>query len=180
MKVKTKWGGVRENAGRPLGSENKESHERRVAEQQMVQRIVDNLTGILNSQFNLAKGLSYLYRIDEDKKEHREHVLVEDPEEIKNYLDAQETGDKLDNYYYITTKSPDGRAIDSLIDRAFGKSRQQTDVNISGSLDLLGLLNNLNNDKSSEHKPDEEVPAVTDSVHPEDMGPNSATNKTGT
>ena len=124
-----KNGGARPGAGRPAGSQNKETKEKRKAEQEMIQRIINNLEGILNSQLNLAHGVSYLYRIDvsgEGKSKKREHVLVTDPNEIKDYLDSQlDEGEQLDNYYYITTKDPDGKAIDSLIDRAFGKATQK-------------------------------------------------------
>ena len=122
-----KNGGARPGAGRPAGSQNKETKEKRKAEQEMIQRIINNLEGILNSQFSLARGISYLYRIDEgsDGKK-REHVLVTDPNEIKDYLDSQlDDGEQPDNFYYITTKDPDGKAIDSLIDRAFGKATQK-------------------------------------------------------
>lgn len=124
---------ARENGklgGRPLGSLNKVNREKKKAEQEMVQRIVNNLNGVLNAQFSLAKGISFLYKIvetGEGKNQKREHVLVTDPEEIKDYLD--ETTDSED-YYYITTKAPDGKAIDSLIDRAFGTSTQNKKVQI--------------------------------------------------
>ena len=119
-------GGPRPGAGRPVGSLGKETKEKKKAEQEMIQRIVNNLEGIINAQLNLAHGAAYLYRIDETgegKNKKREHVLVTDPEEIKRYLDSElPDGEELDNYYYITTKSPDGKAIDSLIDRVFGKA----------------------------------------------------------
>ena len=137
LKDKTagKNGGARPGAGRPTGSQNKETKEKRKAEQEMIQRIVNNLDKILNSQLTLAHGASYLYRIDETgegKNIKREHVLVTDPDEIKRYLDSQlDDGEELDNYYYITTKTPDGKAIDSLIDRVFGKATQNQNIKIN-------------------------------------------------
>ena len=82
-----------------------------MAEKLMKQRILKRLNPLLNSQFSLAEGVSYVYKVVEtgsgkDKK--RDHVLVESPEEIKEFLDEHEGGDGLveDTYYYITTKTP--------------------------------------------------------------------------
>jgi len=141
LKKKSVNGGVRPGAGRPKGSMNKSTKDKKIAEQEMIQRIVNNVEKIINSQLTLAQGLSYLYRIDETgegKEKRREHVLVEDPEEIKEYLDAEENGETLDSYYYISTKSPELRAIDSLLDRAFGKAKES--LELSGEVDIYSNL----------------------------------------
>ncbi len=137
--VRGKNGGARPGAGRPKGSQNRKTKERREAEQEMIQRIIANLHPVLDAQFNLAKGASYLYRIDEvgeGKNKRREHVLVTDPEEIREFLDENDgaAGTVNDSYYYITTKSPDVRAIDSLLDRVFGRAKQTTELDLPPGL----------------------------------------------
>lgn len=126
-------GGAREGAGRPKGGENEETARRRLAERAYKERVVAHIHDLFNSQLALSKGLSYLYRIDEtedDKgKKIRKHVLVESPTEINDVLDeldGSSSGTCEDNYYYITTKAPDNRAIDSMMDRVFGKAKQST------------------------------------------------------
>jgi hypothetical protein len=114
-------GGVRPGAGRPKGSLDKKTIEKKEAEKLFTERVIKNVDKLFNAQISLAEGCSYLYRVDqvgESKKQREEHVLVTDPEEIKRYLDGETDGE----YYYITTKTPDNKAIDSLMDRAFGKA----------------------------------------------------------
>lgn len=127
------YGGAREGAGRPKGSENEETKQRRIAERDYKMRVVAHIHDLFNSQLALAKGLSYLYRIDEtedDKgKKIRKHVLVESPDEIRDVLDELDgstSGTMDDTYYYITTKAPDNKAIDSMMDRVFGRPKQST------------------------------------------------------
>ena len=49
-------------------------------------------------------------------------MLVTNPGEIRCYLDGDYDNDQ--TYYYITTVTPDNRALDSLLDRTFGKATQ--------------------------------------------------------
>ncbi len=131
--VKGKNGGAREGAGRPKGTENEETKQRRIAERDYKMRVVAHIHDLFNSQLNLARGLTYLYRIEESEddkgKRIKKHVLVESPDEIRDVLDdldGSDSGTVDDTYYYITTKAPDIRAIDSMIDRVFGKAKQST------------------------------------------------------
>jgi hypothetical protein len=124
--------------GKPKGIPNKKTVEKRIAEEEFKDRILLNIHELLNAQMNIAKGSSFLYKIEESgegKNKRREHILVTDPEEIKEVLDECE-GDGLldDNYYYITTKMPDNRALDSLIDRVFGKPKESLEVEFKRKL----------------------------------------------
>lgn len=132
-------GGKRPGAGRKPGSVSKKTIEKRKAEESLHQRILGVVDRILNAQMTLAEGTSFLFRIDEigaGKDKRREHVLVTDPEEIKQYLDGEFRGDQdedgNDTYYYIQTKSPDNKAIDSMLDRVFGKATNKTDITSGG------------------------------------------------
>lgn len=127
LKLKPKGrGGVRKNSGRKKGKMEQKTIDKINAEKEMKQKILKSLEPILNAQLSLAKGVQYLYRIDteEDAKgnERRQKpVLVTDKYEIESYLAGNCDED---SYYFITTEKPDNRALDSLIDRVFGKSRQ--------------------------------------------------------
>lgn len=128
LKNKSSWGGKRKKSGRKAGSLNKATLEKKKIEEAFTQRVLGSAERLFNSQFSLAQGCSHLYRIDEvrrGKEIKRKHVLVTDPEEIRMYLDEEVDPDK---YYYITTKSPDNKAIDSLLDRAFGRAKQKVEV----------------------------------------------------
>lgn len=131
---KSKWGGKRDGAGRTEGSKNKATIEKQIAETEFKNRILLNIQELLNAQLNIAKGASYLFRIDEEKSSKgtvlsKKHRLVEDPTEIKEVLDEVEgTGVVDDKYYYITTKAPDNKALDSLINRVFGTATYKQDI----------------------------------------------------
>ena len=119
--------------GRPKGSKNKKTIEQEVIREEFRNRILLNVYDLLTSQMNIAKGSSYLYRIEETEKGKRKHLLVTDPYEIKEVLDECDGNGVLDEtYYYITTKAPDNRALDSLFDRVFGKSTNKIDITTKG------------------------------------------------
>jgi hypothetical protein len=141
--------------GRPKGSLNQATIEKKEAEKQFIDRVVKSVDRLFNAQISIAEGCSYLYRIEqigEGNKKREEHVLVTDPDEIKKYLD----GETEDSYYYITTKTPDNKAIDSLMDRAFGKARQT--IGLDGGeegkpIPILATMNVPNNNGNQENSP---------------------------
>lgn len=82
---------------------------------------------LFQAQHTLAVGSIRVFRIDEEEddngKTKRVHVLVTEPDEIKQVLDEHEGGSGVvgENYYYVSEVPPDNRAIDSLLNRALGK-----------------------------------------------------------
>lgn len=128
LEEKSSWGGAREGSGRPSGSTNKQTKERRAVEEAMKDRIMRSADTLLNSQMNLAQGVQMLYVIKTDDKGKKEKPeLVTDQPTIESYL-AGELDEEQDEYYFITTERPDNRALDSLFDRTFGKARQNVTV----------------------------------------------------
>lgn len=128
------WGGKREGAGRPRGTENKDTKARRIAEQHMKARIVGATDALLNAQMSLAQGETSLYRVyytGQGSKRQKHVEIVTDQETISEYL-ADNLQDSEDDYYYIATKSPDTRSIDSLFDRAYGRATQSVDLTSDG------------------------------------------------
>lgn len=133
---KARKGGYRPNAGRPRGSKNKLTKDAKVREKGIKERILKNVDELVNSQLILAKGAQFLYQIKMRNVAGRrkpEHILIKDPKKIKAFLD----GDLDEEYCYISTQAPDNKAIDSLLDRAFGKATTQGNVNHEFNVNLI-------------------------------------------
>lgn len=131
---KPSWGGVRPNSGRPKGSMNKETKERIAVKNAFQERVAYNADTLFNAQFNLAKGEQYLmwkHKVGKGTKERTVVEVVDDPETIKAYLDDTLDVDP-DEFYYISTKPANGMAIDSLLDRSFGKADSKLDMTTNG------------------------------------------------
>lgn len=94
-------------------------------EKDFKRRVGHSAHKLLNAQMSIALGTQSLYKViqgvDEKGKPTRKHVLVTDDEEIREYLDDP-TMMNGEDYYYITTKQPDNNAINSALDRLFGKA----------------------------------------------------------
>ena len=58
-----KRGGKRPGAGRKMGGMNKKTRELRIVEEEIKQRVIAGVDNLLNAQFNLANGCSFLYVI---------------------------------------------------------------------------------------------------------------------
>lgn len=154
-------GGARPGAGRKKGGVNKSTLEKRKVELAMHQRILTHVDKIINAQLNLAQGLSYVYRIDEEElpsgKIIRKNTLVTDPDEIKAVLDDTDGAGGLsdENYYFITTKAPDIRALDSMLDRVFGKARNTVGVDGGEGVPLRVILDNIQSGKGAKSPAEE-------------------------
>lgn len=129
-------GGARPGAGRPKGTENKETKERRAALEVFKERVEKHADRLFNAQAKLATGEQYLFcrTTTEDSKGKRMTTteIITDPEIIKQYLD-DELDDTTDEYYYISTKPANNMAIDSLLNRAFGTPNKNIDVKSNGN-----------------------------------------------
>lgn len=114
----------------------------------MQQRIMEGADLLLDSQWSVARGVTFLYKIEKywekvaDKKGKEVKVLRRKPPElvtaeweIRAYIQGLVDDVELEEgnvnkqdpeatYYFITTQKPDSRAIDSLISRAFGRHVQ--------------------------------------------------------
>lgn len=131
---KSKNGGARPGAGRPKGSMNESTKIRMAAKLEFQRRVAKHADELFHSQFDLAKGEKYLMvvrTIGEGSKTRRETEIVTDPELIKQFLDEQlENTD--DEFYYMTTKPANNMALDSLLNRAFGKAEESLDITSGG------------------------------------------------
>ena len=149
------WGGARAGAGRPKGSENEETKLRREAEQAYKIRVANHVDRIFNSQLDLAVGEKYLMvkRVEGEGKNRRTWVeIVTDPETIKEYLDDDGVSlnkDAGEDYYYMTTKPANNMALDSLMNRAFGKPKESIDHTTNGDSIQAVLVKFIGENKPS-------------------------------
>jgi len=159
LKDVSKHGGKRDGAGRPAGSENRATKEDKVVREEFRQRVLKSMSKLIDAQMNLAQGTQMLFRIDKEtdakgNERNSKPELVTDQTEIEEYL-AGETSDN-DSYYFITTERPDNRALDSLIDRVFGKAINNVDITSGGEKLptplLYELYDNHSNTEDSETK----------------------------
>lgn len=139
-------GGARLGSGRPKGSMNAASKERMVAKAAFISRVNKHADELFNSQLNLAVGETYLMvkrteGVGKDRKVW--HESVSDPQTIIDYLDGELEGnesiDDGEHYYYMTTKPANGLAIDSLLNRSFGRAEEKIQLNTNGEGELGSL-----------------------------------------
>jgi len=123
--------------GRPKGTKNPETLEREAVLKDFRQKTMRAADILFNRQLKLAEGHMYLYKIEKEvitgpkggkKIIPKKPVRVTEEWEIEAYLmneliNGEITGPE-DTYYYITAEKGDTRALDSLLDRAFGRSTQ--------------------------------------------------------
>lgn len=124
-------GGARDGAGRKAGKVSDSAKYRQKKHNEIKTRIARAAHMIVNAQLSMARGVSYLFHTkwvrDRTGKEKRVTERIEDPEIIQQYLNG-EFDDMQDEFYYITTKAPNNFALDSLLNRAFGKPKETVDV----------------------------------------------------
>lgn len=127
-------GGARPGAGRPKGSISKVRRTAKEAKERFIERVQDNVDTLFNAQLSLAKGEQHLfvkYHVGEGKERRAYVDIVTDPETIAEYLnDYGETLNQQsdDEYYYISTRPANNQAIDSMLNRAFGKAPEKIEI----------------------------------------------------
>lgn len=126
--------------GRPPGSMNKATKDAKIAKRRFIERVNIHTDELFNSQLALAKGMNVLMVVrttGSGAKRKRWTERVTDPYLIQQYLDnelANEDGEDFDSlddenhYYYMTTLPPDNKAIDSLLNRSFGKAPEKIEI----------------------------------------------------
>lgn len=144
--------GTNHKGGRPKGSKTAATLEKERVLAGLRQRIMENVDRIFDSQLSIAQGQQFLYKLTKGRTKAE---IVDDPEVVRQYLEGQFGGGESINtkteYYFITTKEPNNFAIDSMLDRAFGKSTQRSEVDATIHLPkpLLDVLYNASNEENS-------------------------------
>lgn len=156
--TKKRKGGARPGAGRKPGKLSQKTIEKLAIKKQFEDRVARHADDLFQAQITLAKGAQYLFvrRRQKTAKGWRWSRLerVEDPEIMIDYLDGK-FKDSKDEYYMITADKPDSHAIDSLLDRAFGKAPQNLNIKderpdpIATILARFGLLDQERDSKNA-------------------------------
>jgi len=132
-------GGPRPGAGRKPGSKSPVTLEREAALKAFRDMVIEQVNPLFIAQLQLAKGCTYVYRVTVGARGGRtDPVLVTDQDELFEAIqsidsnagygevvedEGGEDGESLTHrYYFLTTKAPDNKALDSLLDRALGKA----------------------------------------------------------
>lgn len=148
------WGGARKNGGRPKGSRNRRTREQALVVEEIADRARKHAHRLYNALMHNAEGLTHMFKIVQRKGKPDEHVLVTDFAEIKMVLDENKGmgGVVEDQYYYITTRDPDNKAIEMLLDRGLGKVKNKVDLTTKDQPIAQPLLHVLYNDSPKESK----------------------------
>ena len=105
-------------------------------------RVREAINPLFESQMTIARGCTYLYYLTKSSKLPQ---IVTDPLKIALFLKGELKPGK-GEYYYITTERPDNKAIDSLLDRTFGKAPQAVELQAQikiGPDDIRSLIPTL-------------------------------------
>lgn len=95
-----------------------------------------------------AVGLTHVYKRITHKNDRGtvtrvENIRMEDPDEIAHALNCIDNNHGIDDdetiYYYITTKDPDYRAGEAILNRAIGKTPDKIEANVKHTFTLTGL-----------------------------------------
>lgn len=133
-------GGPRPGSGRPKGTVEPQTIERMEALQRFRSRVAKSVDKLYAAQLSLATGVQMLFRIEIDEKgKESKPEMVSDQEEIQKYLAGDFTEDHA-KYYFLATERPNNQAIDSLMDRTFGKAQQNVKVEDERPNPLLEIM----------------------------------------
>lgn len=131
IKTKTgrKFGGRQPGAGRPKGKPTQRALIAMEAKSRMLQRIHENADRLVNAQLQLALGSTYLFkRIRLVNGVWTRYQLVKELDEITAYMDGEFDKDESVSYVMLTADKPDSKAIDSMLDRGFGRAPMSIEV----------------------------------------------------
>lgn len=122
-------GGKRENAGRKILPKTIETME---VKRKFVERVNKAADRLFNAQLDIALGEKFLMvriPINDEKSKYKTEVVT-DPEIIAEYLDdnGATLNNSGDDYYYMTTRPANNQAIQSMLDRAFGKAPEKIEI----------------------------------------------------
>lgn len=126
-------GGAREGSGRKPGKVSEEKMILKLQKEALQKRIAAHADQLFNAQFNLALGQTMLFvkvteRDSKGKVLRVYHERVESQETIKDYLDDEDAMNDDEHYYYITTRPANNQALTNLLDRAFGKPKENVEI----------------------------------------------------
>jgi len=145
LEPQTKNGGARPGAGRPKGTKNPATIEKEKAAEMFRERVAKNVNKLFNAQMSIATGTQMLFVVHTDSKgKRRKPEMITDVETISRFLDENEgvdgsmkvanyaDGSECDDYFFMTTMTPNNQALEGLLNRAFGRAKESLDVTSDG------------------------------------------------
>ena len=151
--------GTIHKGGRPKGTLLKKTVDRIKVLEQWRNRAAKIANNLLGAQTIIATGTHTLMRIDEvteyretgqsnkdgspkkNKYTTKKFVVVTDPEEIENVMNEFEDVDGAGvvdgKYYFLTHKEPQNNAIDSILNRTFGRPTETLEVSGKDGVPLI-------------------------------------------
>lgn len=108
--------------GRKKGTKLPHTLEREKVMEEIRARVRRTAQVLLDAQYSIARGQQFLYKVTQYKSGQKSKPeLITSEYTIRAYLNG-ELDNEENEYYFITTKEPVNQAIDSLLDRTFGKA----------------------------------------------------------
>lgn len=164
-----KNGGKRAGSGQKKGLQQVATIDRNKVLQAWKDRASGIAQGLLGAQALLAFGTHTLMRIDEiveyrdtgrvDKNDNpirnkyvtKKFTVVENPHEIaevfNHFGDVDGSGVVDDKYYFVTHKEPQNQAVDSILNRTFGRATES--IEVKSTVGIMHLIKIMNSDGNS-------------------------------
>jgi len=125
--------GHKKMGGRKKGAKNKATIEKEEAYEKHQQAILQELTELRSAHFAVAKGTQIIVAKDlvwDDKKKKKirkgRFIRLTMSDEIEDVMNNSKEGE---DYYMIFTQDPNPKALEDLINRVFGRPKEQYDLN---------------------------------------------------
>jgi uncharacterized C2H2 Zn-finger protein len=139
-------GGAREGAGRPAGSESAKTKELKAQKAAMQALIASKTNQLLTAQFRMAMGTGRLYvrHVEQVERGRGKNKFMDERIDVRPVLDDDEfmiylslSHDEYgratdpatdDEYYYMPAKEGNYLALSNLLDRAYGKPKENVEL----------------------------------------------------
>lgn len=122
-------GGARKGAGRKKGGKNKATIAKEAALEAFRNKVIDTQDPLIKAAMSKAIGESFLIKRErnEDNDKLGKPLVVREIDEIIKFISG-ELDITSNDYYYITTRSPDMKAFEILM--AYGHGKPQANVSV--------------------------------------------------
>lgn len=135
--------GRKPGPGLPKGYKFQHTVEREIARKHLQARILAELDPLIDAQLDLGKGVMVMFAREKNSEGARIGKLyrVTSPEEMLDLLNSDGTNGV--DYYYLSAKDPDGKMLDSLMNRVFGRPKETIEVQAADGATLMDIIQAL-------------------------------------
>lgn len=134
MSAPSKRGGKRPGAGRPVGTKNPATLGKEAAKALLRELVLKDMEPMVDAQKAAAMGLKYL--VARNAKTGKFERVTQ--EMLDQWLDAGD--DQSMERIEVWEKDPSVQAFTDLMNRAIDKPSESVEMNVTGSLDIVGKL----------------------------------------